>query len=53
MSVKIQFGLARYTVQESCTLLSVTLVVKGEVLRSFTVAVSPVAFYVPSAEGMQ
>ena len=51
MSVKVQFEFGRYTVQESCTLLPVTLVVKGEVLRPFTVPVRPMGFYIPSAEG--
>ena len=53
MSVKVQFEFLGYTVQESCTLLPVTLVVKGEVLRPFTVAVRSMGFYMPSAEGMQ
>ena len=53
MSVKVQFESLRYTVNESCTLLPVTLIVKGEVLRSFTVTVRPMGFYIPSAEGMQ
>ena len=53
MSVKVQFEFGRYKVQESCTMLPVTLVVKGEVLKPFTVGVSPIAFYIPSAQGMQ
>ena len=53
MSVKVHFEFLRYTVNESCTLLPVTLVVKGEVLRPFTVIVKPKEFYIPSAEGMQ
>ena len=51
MSVKVQFEFLRYTVNESCTLLPVTLVVKGEVLRSFNVTVRLMGFYMPSAEG--
>ena len=53
MSVKIQFEFLRYTVQELCTLLPVTLVVKGKVLRPFTVTVRAMGFYIQSAEGMQ
>ena len=53
MSVKVQFEFLRYTVNESCTLLPVTLVVKGEVLRPFTVTIKPMGFYIESAEGMQ
>ena len=53
MSVKVQFEFLRYTVNESCTLLPVTLVVKGEVLRPFTVTVRFMGFYIKSAEGMQ
>ena len=53
MSVKVRFEFLRYTVNESCTLLPVTLVVKGEVLRPFAVIVKPMAFNTPSAEGMQ
>ena len=52
MSVKVGFEFGRYTVKESCTLLSVTLVVKGEVIRPFIVGVYPTGFYVPSAIGM-
>ena len=51
MSVKVQFEFGRYIVQESCTMLPVTLKVKGEVLRPFTIGVSPVAFHIPSARG--
>ena len=51
MSVKVGFEFGRYTVRESCTLLSVTLVVKGKVIRPFTVGVMPIGFYVPSARG--
>ena len=50
MFVRVQFEFGRYTVQESCTLLPVTLVVKGEVLRPFTIGVR---LYPKSAEGMQ
>ena len=53
MSIRVQFEFGRYTVNESCTLLPVTLVVKGEVLRSFTVYVRPMGLYPPTAEGMQ
>ena len=52
MSVRVGFEFGRYEVKESCTLLPVTLVVKGEVLRPFTVGVSPVELRVPSAIGM-
>ena len=52
MSVKVQFEFLRYTVQESCALLPVTLVVKREVLRPFTVIVKPMEFNTSSAEGM-
>ena len=51
MSVKVHFEYGRYQVQESCTMLSVTLVVKGEVTEPFTVGVSPIGFYIPSAKG--
>ena len=51
MSVKVQFEFLRYTVNESCTLVPVTLVVKGEVLRPFTVTVKPMGFHPLSAEG--
>ena len=40
MSVKVQFEFSSYQVQESCTLLSVTLVVIGEVKKPFTVDVT-------------
>ena len=39
MSVKVQFESSSYQVLESCTLLSVTLVVIGEVKKPFTVGV--------------
>ena len=52
MSVKVGFEFGRYTVQESCTLLSLPLVVKGEVIQPFTVGVYPMGFYLPSAIGM-
>ena len=39
MSVKVQFESSSHQIQESCTLLSVTLVVIGEVKKSFTVDV--------------
>ena len=51
ISVRVQFKFLRYTVQESCALLPVTLVVKGEVLKPFTITVRPMGFYTPSAEG--
>ena len=53
MSVRVQFELGRYIIQESCTLLPVTLVVKGKVLRPFTIAVKLTGLYTKSAEGMQ
>ena len=40
-----------YTVQESCTMLSVTLVVVGEVKKEFRVGVYAVGHYIPSARG--
>ena len=52
MSVRVQFEFGRYTVNESCTLLPVTLVVKGEVLRPFTFYARPMGLYPQSAEGM-
>ena len=52
MSVRVQFEFVRYTIQESCTLLPVTLVVKGEILRPFTVYARPTGLYPRSAEGM-
>ena len=45
MSVKVAFEFGRYVVQESCTLLSVTLKVFGEVIKPFTVAVRLVGFH--------
>ena len=52
MSVTVQFESIRYTVQESCTLLSVRLEVMGEVIEPFTVDVIPIGLYA-SAKGMQ
>ena len=52
MSVRVQFEFERYKVQESCTMLSVTLVVKGKVIKPFTVGVIPMGYYIPSAKGM-
>ena len=49
MSVKVAFEFGRYVVQESCTLLSVTLKVFGEVIRPFTVGIRPVGFHKVSA----
>ena len=49
MSVKVAFEFGRYVVQESCTLLSVTLKVFGEVIRPFTVGVRSVGFHEVSA----
>ena len=49
MSVRVQFEFGRYIIQESCTLLPVTLVVKGEVLRPFTIEIK---LYPKSAEGI-
>ena len=40
MSVQVHFESGSYQVQESCTLLSVTLVVIGEVKKSFTVDIT-------------
>ena len=34
-------------------MLPVTLKVKGEVTKPFTIGASPVAFHIPSAQGMQ
>ena len=51
MPARVGFEFGRYKVKESCTLLSVTLIVKGEVLRPFTVGVYLMSFYVPSAIG--
>lgn len=51
MSVKVRFEYGSYKVQESCTMLSVTLVVVGEVLKPFTVGVIPMGHYRPSAQG--
>ena len=48
---KIHIERSFYTVQESCTLLSVTLVVVGEVREEFTVGVYAVGHYIPSAKG--
>ena len=53
MSVRVKFELGRYMIQESCTLLPVTLVVKGKVLRPFTIEVKLTGLYPKSAEGMQ
>ena len=52
MSVKVAFEFGRYSVRESCTMLSVTLVVMGKVTQPFTVTVIPVDFRYPSAIGM-
>jgi len=49
--IKIQFERSLYIVQESCTLLSVTLVVVGEVREEFTIGVYAVNYYVPLARG--
>ena len=49
MSVKVAFKFGRYVVQESCTLLSVTLKVFGEVIQPFTIGVRPVGFRKVSA----
>ena len=51
MSVEVQFEFQRYIIQESCTMLPVTLKIKGEVLRPFTIGVLPVAIHIPSAQG--
>lgn len=51
MSVKVQFEFSSYQVQESCTMLPVTLVVLGEVIKPFTVDIirNPIGD-VPSAK---
>ena len=49
MSVKVAFEFGHYVVQESCTLLSVTLKVFGEVIKPFTVGVRSVGFHNISA----
>ena len=53
MSVKVQFEFDRYSVQQSCTMLPVTLVVMGEVTKPFTVSVMPAGYFsLPAAKGM-
>ena len=52
MSVKVHFESKIYKVQESCTMLSVTLIVMGEVIKPFTVGVIPMGHYMPSAKGI-
>jgi len=52
MSVKVRFEFDSYKVQESCTMLPVTLIVMGEVTKSFTVGVIPMGRYYPSAKGI-
>jgi len=52
MSVKVHFESKIYKVQESCTMLPVTLIVIGEVTKSFTVGVIPMGHYNPSAKGI-
>ena len=49
MLVKVAFKVGHYVVQESCTLLSVTLKVFGEVIQPFTIGVRPVGFHEVSA----
>jgi len=50
--IKVNIERSFYTVQESCTLLSVTLVVVGDVREEFTVGVYAVGHYTPSARGI-
>jgi len=50
--IRIHIERSFYTVQESCTLLSVTLVAVGEVREEFTVGVYAVDHYTPSATGI-
>ena len=49
MLVKAAFEFGHYAVQESCTLLSVTLKVFGEVIKPFTVGVRSVGIHNISA----
>jgi len=51
MSVKVKFEFGSYKVQESCTMLPVTLIVMGEVTKPFTVGVIPMKHYYSSAKG--
>jgi len=52
MSVRVRFEFGSYKVQESCTMLPVTLIVKGEVTKPFTVYIIPMGRYYPSAKGI-
>ena len=51
--VKVNIERSSYTIKESCTLLSVTLVAVGEVREEFRVGVYAVSHYMPSAKGME
>ena len=48
---KIRFEFKSYTVVESCTLLSVTLILTGEVTKPITVGVIPMGHNMLSAKG--
>lgn len=48
---KIRFEFKSYTVVESCTLLSVTLILSGEVTKPITVGVIPMGHNMLSAKG--
>ena len=52
MSVKVRFEFGSYKVQESCTMLPVTLIVMGEVTKSFTVGIISKGHYNSSAKGI-
>ena len=52
MSVKVKFEFGSYKVQESYTMLPVTLIVMGEVTKPFTVGVIPMKYLHPSAKGI-
>ena len=51
MSVSIQFELGNYTVQESCVMLPIKLLVMGKVINPFTVGIIPTD-NLASAKGM-
>ena len=50
--IRVNIERSFYTVQESCTMLSVTLLVVGEVREEFVVGVYAVGHYIPSARGI-
>jgi len=52
MSVKVRFEFDSYKVQESCTMLPVTMIVMGKVTKPFTVGVIPMKQYYSSAKGI-